>query len=83
MRRTTSQTSIAPMAFRRLRAMQADVGQARLAEGAGRADRAAAEIADRAEDGGAVEGVRAGQAVRLRVAAETAKLLHRVLQQNK
>jgi len=76
---TTSRTSIAPMALRRLRAMQADAGQARRAEGVGQAGREAAEIADRAEEGGAVDGVPADPVVRLRAAAETAKLLDRVL----
>ena len=83
MRRTTSRTSIAPMAFRRLRAMQADAGQARRAVGAGRAGRAAAEIADRAEEGGAVDGAPADRVARLRAAAETAKPLDCVYQQNR
>jgi len=52
MRRTTSRTSIVPMAFRLPRVMLVD---ADLAEGVGQADRA--EIAGREDGGGAAEGV--------------------------
>ena len=77
MRRTTSRTSIAPMAFRRLRAMQADVGQADRAAQADPVVRVA--IVVRADGGGGADGVPVGRAVRLRAAAETAKLLDRAI----
>ena len=67
MRRTTSRTSTAPIAFRRRRATQADVGLAGLAEGAGRA---VAAIVVPADGGGAAEG---GPAAAGHRAAETAR----------
>ena len=70
MRRMTSRTSTAPMVFRRLRGMQADVGLADQAVRAGRAVRA--EIAGRADGGGAVDGVPVAPAAGHR-AAETAR----------
>ena len=81
MRRTTSQTSIAPMALRRLRAMPVDAG---LADRAAQADPVVrAAIAVPADGGGAADGVPADPVVHLRAAAETAKLLDCVYQQNK
>jgi len=57
MRRMTSRTSTAPMAFQHLRATPEAAGPADLAEGAGRAGRAAAEIADPVDGAGAADGV--------------------------
>ena len=77
---TTSRTSIAPMALRRLRAMQADVGQAGRADRVGQADPVVrVAIVGQEVGAGAVDGVPADPVVRLRAAAETAKLLDRVL----
>jgi hypothetical protein len=67
MRRMTSRTSTAPMAFRRRRATLADVGLAGQAEGAGRAEAAIVVPADAA---GAADG---GLAAAGHRAAETAR----------
>jgi hypothetical protein len=69
MRRMTSRTSTAPMVFRRLRGMQADVG---LADQAVRAGRAVAEIVVPADGGGGADGVPVDPAAGHRAAAETA-----------
>jgi hypothetical protein len=73
MLRRTSQTSIAPMAFRLQRAMQADVDRAGLADNA---DRVAAAIAGRVDGADAAEDVPVDRAVAVdrRAAAEIAKL---------
>ena len=72
MRRTTSRTSTAPMAFQLRRATPADGDLAGLAEGAGRVGRAEAIVAPEEDGAGVVEGVPA--VVVVRRAEETASM---------
>ena len=77
MYRTTSLTSIVPMACLFLRAMQEDADLAGRQEGAGLEERVAAAIAGRVDDAGGAEGVPVDlvAAADHKAAAEIARLM--------
>ena len=82
MHRTTNRTSTAPMAFRPRRATPEAAGRAEPADNGGLAGQVA-EIAGRADGGGAVEGVPVAAAVAVRAAAEIANAAGLYLRQIK